>query len=149
MMKEDPENRMRCEHKWDWHNRGNVWHKMATCWAGKEDWMITRKKQNSPEEKYNTDKQKTKIKKRGLRKRHPGIWDPKTSQFTLMMKDLQYNNAETVMWHASGSTANLPRSKVQRDNWQDSKTLTLMVEEGSCQADLEYRQLREPRLRVT
>ena len=22
-------------HKWEWHNRGNVWDKMATCWAGR------------------------------------------------------------------------------------------------------------------
>ena len=35
-----------------WHNRWNVWDKMATCWAGKKDWMTARKKQNSPEDKY-------------------------------------------------------------------------------------------------
>ena len=52
MMKEDPENRIRWKHKWRWHKRGDVWDKMATCWAGKEDWMTARKKQNSPEEKY-------------------------------------------------------------------------------------------------
>ena len=32
---------------------GDVWDKMATRWAGKNDWMIARKKQNSPEYKYN------------------------------------------------------------------------------------------------
>ena len=52
MMKGDPENRMRWKHKWRWQNSGNVWDKMATCWAGKEDWMIARKKQNSSEDKY-------------------------------------------------------------------------------------------------
>ena len=52
MMKEDPENRKKWKRKWRWHNRGNVWDKMATFWAGKEDWMIARKKQNSSEEKY-------------------------------------------------------------------------------------------------
>ena len=52
MMKEDPENRRRWRHKWELHNRGNVWDKTTTCWAGKEDWMTARKKQNSPEEKY-------------------------------------------------------------------------------------------------
>ena len=26
---------------------------MATCWAGKKDWKITRKEQNSPKDKYN------------------------------------------------------------------------------------------------
>ena len=51
MMKEDPENRTRWKHKWGWHNRGNVWHMMATCWAGKKDWMITRKEQNSTNDK--------------------------------------------------------------------------------------------------
>ena len=30
MMKEDPENRTRWKHEWEWHNRGNVWDKMAT-----------------------------------------------------------------------------------------------------------------------
>ena len=29
------------------HNRGNVWDKMATCWAGEEDWMLAREKQQS------------------------------------------------------------------------------------------------------
>ena len=31
-----------------------------------------------------------------------------------------------------------PGDKLQRDNWKDSKDPTLMVEEGSRQADLEY-----------
>ena len=35
-----------------WHNRGNVWDKMAACWAGQTDWMIARKEQNSLEDKY-------------------------------------------------------------------------------------------------
>ena len=38
MMKEDSENHTRWKHKLGWHNRGNVWHKMASSWAGKEDW---------------------------------------------------------------------------------------------------------------
>ena len=29
-MKEDPENRIRWKRKWRWHNRGNVWDKIAT-----------------------------------------------------------------------------------------------------------------------
>ena len=52
MMKEDLVNRTRWKHKCGWHNRGNVWDKMATCWECKEDWMVARKKQHSPEEKY-------------------------------------------------------------------------------------------------
>ena len=52
MMKEDPVNRTRWKHKYGWHNRRNMWDKMATCWAGEEDWTIARKKQNSQEEKY-------------------------------------------------------------------------------------------------
>ena len=51
MMKEDPENRTRWKYKWVWHNRGNMWDMMATCWAGKKDWMIARKEQNSLEDK--------------------------------------------------------------------------------------------------
>ena len=29
-----------------------MWDEVATCWAGKEDWMIARKKQTSPKDKY-------------------------------------------------------------------------------------------------
>ena len=36
----------------EWHNRGNVWDMMATCWAGKKEWMITRKEQNSPKDNH-------------------------------------------------------------------------------------------------
>ena len=46
MMKENPENRTKWKHWREWHNRGNVWDKMATCWAGKKDWMIAKKKKN-------------------------------------------------------------------------------------------------------
>ena len=52
MMKEDHENRTRWKHKWEWHNRGNVWDKLATCWTGKKNWMFARKEHNSPEDKY-------------------------------------------------------------------------------------------------
>ena len=51
--KEDPENLTRWKHKSEWHNRGNAWDKMATCSAGKKDWLIARRAQNSPEDKYN------------------------------------------------------------------------------------------------
>ena len=66
---------------------------MVTCWTGKKDWMTARKKQNSPEDRYKlityilnkmkppTQHRKTEkrqMKKRDLRKRHPGIWVPKT-----------------------------------------------------------------------
>ena len=44
MMKDDPCNHTKRKHKWRWHNRGNVWDKIATDWAGKEDWMSPRKK---------------------------------------------------------------------------------------------------------
>ena len=43
MMEEDPCNHTRWKHKWRWHNRGTFWDKMATDWAGKEDWMSKRK----------------------------------------------------------------------------------------------------------
>ena len=52
MMKEDPENRTKWKHKWVWHNRGNVWDKMAEYWECKKDWMTARKEQNSPEDRY-------------------------------------------------------------------------------------------------
>ena len=50
-MKEDPENRTRWKHLWGWHNRGNLWDKMASRWAGEKNWISVRKKKNTPEEK--------------------------------------------------------------------------------------------------
>ena len=97
-----------------------------------------------------TDKQKIKVRQRDLRTKHPGIWEPQISQFTRAVKDLLYNYAETVMWHASGSWANL--TKGQRANRlldRFTKNWTLKVEEGSRHADLEHRELREARLRKT
>ena len=41
-MKDDPYNHTRWKHKWRWHNRGCVWGKLATEWAGKDDWMNKR-----------------------------------------------------------------------------------------------------------
>ena len=35
-MRDDPCDHSRWKHKWAWHNRGNVWDKIATDWAGKE-----------------------------------------------------------------------------------------------------------------
>ena len=43
-LKEYPCNHAWWKHKWGWHNRGNVWDKITTDWAGKEDWMSERKK---------------------------------------------------------------------------------------------------------
>ena len=37
-MKSDPYNHTRWKHECGWHNRGCVWDKLATEWAGKEDW---------------------------------------------------------------------------------------------------------------
>ena len=76
LMKEDPENRIRWKHKLRWHNQGNVWDEMVTCWAGKEDWIVVRKKKNAPEEKYkfvtfilklSTEHRKTKNKEKDKR----------------------------------------------------------------------------------
>ena len=36
-MTEDPHNLTRWKHKCGWHNRGCVWDKIATGWAGEED----------------------------------------------------------------------------------------------------------------
>ena len=38
-MRDDPMNHPRWKNKWKWHNRGSVWDKIATDWAGKDDWM--------------------------------------------------------------------------------------------------------------
>ena len=52
MMKRDPEIHTRWKHKRGWHNRGNVWEKMVTKWAGEENWMKARKRKITLEEKY-------------------------------------------------------------------------------------------------
>ena len=51
-MKRDPENHTRWKHKWRGHNLGNVLDKIATSWAGKDNWMKARKKKRTTEEKY-------------------------------------------------------------------------------------------------
>ena len=74
--------------------------------------------------------------------------DPKISQFTHVMKNLLCNYVETAMWHANGSTGNLPKEQRKRQ-LVNSKNLTLMVEEKSSHADLEHRQFREARQQRT
>ena len=36
---------------WGWHNRGCVWDKVATCWAGKEECASKRRKCQTIEDK--------------------------------------------------------------------------------------------------
>ena len=40
----DPNNRTRWTHKRRWHNRGRVWDRLASEWAGAEDWTEKRKR---------------------------------------------------------------------------------------------------------
>ena len=46
-MKADPMKHTRWQHKWTWHNRGNVWDKIGTDWAGDDDWINRRKNKTS------------------------------------------------------------------------------------------------------
>ena len=46
-MKEDPSNHTRWKHQWRWHNRGCVWDKIASEWAGAEDWRDNRRRRGS------------------------------------------------------------------------------------------------------
>ena len=41
----------RCKHNWKWHNRGNVWDKIATDWAGEDDRISKRKNKTSSADK--------------------------------------------------------------------------------------------------
>ena len=50
-MRDDPMNHTRWKHKWKWHNRGKVWDKMASDWAGEEDWISKRKNKTSSADK--------------------------------------------------------------------------------------------------
>ena len=108
-MKEDPENRTRWKHKWEVAQSRDVWDKMATCWAGKKDWMTARKERNWLEDKYkfityilnkmnfpsehrqteNKDKDKKIMKKTqrfGSRRHHCHV-----------VRELRYNCVETAM----------------------------------------------------
>ena len=38
----DLNNHSRWKHKWVWHNRGCVWDKIASDWAGHEEWSNNR-----------------------------------------------------------------------------------------------------------
>ena len=49
-MENDPYHTRR-KHKWRWHTRGCVWDKLATEWAGDEDWTSKRTKCQAPEDK--------------------------------------------------------------------------------------------------
>ena len=89
MMERDFEHHARWKHNWGWHNRGDVWDKIATEWAGKEDWMRARKMKSSPTGKYqfvtfvlHSVKLSTALRKergaRRLKRRHRGGWDQRT-----------------------------------------------------------------------
>ena len=52
MMKGDPDNHTRWKHKWVWHDRGNVWDKIALEWGGEEDWMSAGKMKSTLANKY-------------------------------------------------------------------------------------------------
>ena len=51
-MERDSENHTRWKHKWRWHNRGNVCYKIATEWAGEEDWLRARNMKSTLDDKY-------------------------------------------------------------------------------------------------
>ena len=52
----DPGNHTRWKHKCEWHNRGNVLDKIATEWAGEENWMRARKRKSTLERSTNSSR---------------------------------------------------------------------------------------------
>ena len=97
MMQRDPENHTRWKHKWRWHNRGNVWDKMATDWTRKEDGVRERDVKSTRVDMYKfvtfaLDSVK-------LSTAHRKRKDPRMP--------LQYNCVETVMLRANGSMVNI------------------------------------------
>ena len=50
-MRDEPLNHTRWKHNCKWHNRGNVWDKIATDWAGEDDWISKRKNRTSSADK--------------------------------------------------------------------------------------------------
>ena len=122
MMKRDPESQTRWKHKWSWHNRGHVWDKIATEWAGKEDWMSERKKKGALADKnkfatfalnivkLSTAHRKEKgerPKETRLKRRHQGTWGLRTQPSTHAKKGRLCNFSETVRWRVNEATVNI------------------------------------------
>ena len=118
MMERDYENHARWKHKWERHNRGNVWEKFATGWAGKEDLIRARKMKSTLADKskfvtFTLDRMKLstvhrKKKGKGIRRkvkektpRDPGPAD------TSVHTRADVPTAVTVTWHVNGSMVNI------------------------------------------
>ena len=52
MMKRDPDNHTKWKRMCGWHNRGNVWDKIATDWPGEEDRMRARNNKNTRTDRH-------------------------------------------------------------------------------------------------
>ena len=115
MMKRDPEIRTMWKQKWGWHNRGNVWDKLATDWAGKEEWMIERKVKSTLVDKYrfvtsaldsvklSTVHRRKLVEGKGKKIKEKTPRDLGPADTTHARMDRQHNYVETVMWHVNGS----------------------------------------------
>ena len=138
MMKRDPENHTRWRHKWRWHNRGNVWDKIATDWTGKEDWVREREVKSTLVDKYkfvtfaldsvklftlHKKKKKRKDRKEGKEKT-ARTWGPRMPPLTLERTRQQHSCVETMMLRANGSMGKYPRgTSTEEELAQVQKTL--------------------------
>ena len=112
-MRDDPMNHTNWKHKWKRHNRGNVWDKIASDWAGTEDWINKRKNKTSVADKTEFVTRKVNLnnlstvhrKEKGKReenKQAQNRWDPLTPPFIHAKMAPQYNCGTTLRLLASG-----------------------------------------------
>ena len=98
----------------------NVWDKLATEWAGKEDWIRARNMISTLADKYQFvtfaldrvklsavyRKEKGKGMKKRLKTRHRVNWEAADTPSTLVQAGQLYNHVVTMKWQANGSIVN-------------------------------------------
>ena len=124
-MKSDPYNHTRRKRKCGWHNRGCVWDKLATQWAGKADRTCKRVVCYAPEDKKNssplrsdcvngsTVHDKNREKRNKLTTKHSESWGPRIKPFTFVKRSRQCSYLEAARWQESGSMGQRYRGRTQ------------------------------------
>ena len=131
-MERDYENHARWKHKWEWHNRENVWDRIATEWAGKEDFDEGTKMKICPP---CTEKEQRVWKK--LRTRHRGLGAEDTTVHARVggpTVQLCGDSTVACTW-ISGQMFTV--TEVQRTDWSSTKDPVLLVDKEDSQSDFE------------
>ena len=106
-MGDDPMNHTKWKHTWKWHIRASVWDKIATDWAGDDDWISKKNKTSSTDKTYeyvNCPQEKLKEKGRETKQtqNRQGNKGPLLLPFTHAKMAKQSNCVATLRWLASG-----------------------------------------------